>query len=57
MIFARPRYSSHMRMWTILLQSFLAASIFFVWIVRYANIVEEFKQFRLPDWLRDLSAS
>lgn len=37
----------------ILLQVFVAASIFFVWIVRYANIVEEFKQYRYPDWLRD----
>lgn len=38
---------------TIFLQVFVAASIFFVWGVRYANIVEEFKQYRLPDWLRD----
>ena len=37
----------------IFLQIFVAASIFFVWGVRYANIVEEFKQFQLPDWLRD----
>lgn len=35
------------------LQTFVAASIFFVWGVRYANIVEEFNQYRLPDWLRD----
>ena len=35
------------------LQAFVAASIFFVWGVRYANIVEEFKHYRLPDWLRD----
>ena len=38
----------------VFLQVFVAASIFFVWGVRYANIVEEFKQYRLPDWLRDL---
>ena len=37
----------------IFLQALVAASIFFVWGVRYANIVEEFKQYRLPDWLRD----
>ena len=37
----------------ILLQAFVAASIFFVWVVRYANIVVEFQQYRLPDWLRD----
>lgn len=39
---------------TISLQAFVAASIFFVWVVRYANIVQEFKQYGLPDWLRDL---
>jgi hypothetical protein len=36
------------------LQALVAASVFFVWVVRYANIVQEFKQFGLPDWLRDL---
>ena len=35
------------------LQAFLAASIFFVWGVRYENILEEFKHYGLPDWLRD----
>ena len=39
---------------TISLQAFVAASVFFVWVVRYANIVQEFKQYGLPDWLRDL---
>ena len=38
---------------TISLQALVAASIFFVWVVRYDNIIQEFKQFRLPDWLRD----
>jgi uncharacterized membrane protein YphA (DoxX/SURF4 family) len=38
---------------TILLQAFGAASIFFVWVVRYPNIVAEFQTYRLPDWLRD----
>ena len=37
----------------IALQAFVAASIFFVWVVRYANIIEEFRHYRLPDWLRD----
>jgi hypothetical protein len=32
----------------------LPPSIFFVWVVRYANIVEEFTQYGLPNWLRDL---
>lgn len=39
---------------TIFLQALVAASIFFVWVVRYFNIVEEFKQYGLPNWLRDL---
>jgi uncharacterized membrane protein YphA (DoxX/SURF4 family) len=39
---------------TIALQSFVAASVFFVWVVRYANIIQEFKQYGYPDWLRDL---
>lgn len=39
---------------TIALQALVAASIFFVWVVRYANIIQEFRQYGLPDWLRDL---
>jgi len=39
---------------TIVLQALVAASIFFVWVVRYDNIIHEFKQYGLPDWLRDL---
>jgi uncharacterized membrane protein YphA (DoxX/SURF4 family) len=39
---------------TIGLQALVAASVFFVWVVRYANIVQEFRQYGLPDWLRDL---
>jgi hypothetical protein len=39
---------------TICLQILVAASVFFVWVVRYANIVQEFKQYGLPDGLRDL---
>ena len=35
-------------------QALVAAAVFFVWVVRYPNIVEEFKQFGLPEWLRDL---
>ena len=38
---------------TISLQALIAASIFFVWVVRYDNIIAEFKQYGLPDWLRD----
>lgn len=36
------------------LQALVAAAVFFVWVVRYANIVEEFRHFGLPEWLRDL---
>jgi hypothetical protein len=32
----------------------ILSSVFFVWVVRYQNIVNEFKQFKYPDWLRDL---
>ncbi|MDA7632491.1 DoxX family protein [bacterium] len=39
---------------TVSLQALVAASIFFVWVVRYENIVSEFRQFGYPDWLRDL---
>ena len=39
---------------TIVLQALVAASIFFVWVVRYDNIIQEFKHYGLPDWLRDL---
>ncbi len=38
---------------TIALQALVAASIFFVWVIRYDNIIAEFKQYRLPDRLRD----
>lgn len=39
---------------SVCLQALVAAAILFVWVVRYANIIQEFKQFGLPDWLRDL---
>ena len=39
---------------TISLQALVAASVFFVWVVRYDNIIAEFKQYGLPNWLRDL---
>jgi hypothetical protein len=37
----------------IALQALVAAAVFFVWVVRYPNIVLEFKQLKLPDWIRD----
>lgn len=34
---------------------FIATSIFFVWVIRYDNIILEFKEFNLPNWIRDLT--
>ena len=36
------------------IKAVVTGAIFFVWVVRYQNIVEEFKVYRLPSWLRDL---
>jgi|TARA_B100000959_G_scaffold254132_1_gene285600 hypothetical protein len=36
------------------LKILVGVSIFFVWVVRYQNIVEEFKIYQLPNWLRDI---
>ena len=47
-------YDAVMETLTISLQALVAASIFFVWVVRYNNAIQEFKQYGLPDWLRDL---
>ncbi len=33
----------------------IAAAIFFVWVIRYDNIIKEFQEYGLPDWLRDLT--
>ena len=38
----------------ILLKTFVFSSVLFVWVIRYHNIVEEFKLFAYPNWLRDL---
>jgi len=37
----------------IFLQALVTASIFFVWVVRYDNLIQEFRQYGLPDWLLD----
>ena len=37
-----------------ILTMFVFGSILFVWVVRYENIKDEFKHFKLPEWLRDL---
>tara|TARA_Y100000588_G_scaffold334901_1_gene374677 strand:+ start:776 stop:1126 length:351 start_codon:yes stop_codon:yes gene_type:complete len=36
------------------LKALVAGSTFFVWVVWYQNIAEEFKVYGLPIWLRDL---
>ena len=36
------------------LKIFVFSSVLFVWVVRYSNIVEEFRFYNYPDWLRDL---
>jgi hypothetical protein len=33
----------------------VVTSIFFVWVVRYENIVKEFEEYGIPGWLRDLT--
>jgi|TARA_B110000263_G_scaffold155124_1_gene134662 uncharacterized membrane protein YphA (DoxX/SURF4 family) len=38
----------------LILKILVAISIFFVWVIRYDNIIEEFKSYNYPDWLRDL---
>lgn len=37
-----------------LLQTFVAMSVFYVWVVRYPAVVADFKDFDLPDAVRDL---
>jgi hypothetical protein len=37
-----------------IIKTIIATSIFFVWVVRYREIIEEFKFYNLPPWLRDL---
>ncbi|MBL6722573.1 MAG: DoxX family protein [Candidatus Margulisbacteria bacterium] len=36
------------------LKIILSASIFFVWVVRYDNIIKEFNEYNMPCWFRDL---
>lgn len=37
------------------LKILVATSIFFVWVVRYKNILKEFEEYGIPGWLRDLT--
>ena len=36
-----------------ILKIIVFTSVLFVWVVRYQNIVEEFKLYGYPSWLRD----
>ena len=41
---------------TTMLKIVISTSLFFVWVVRYDNIITEFrKDYNYPDWLRDLT--
>ena len=41
---------------TMVLKIVISTTLFFVWVVRYDNIITEFrKDFNYPDWLRDLT--
>jgi hypothetical protein len=37
-----------------ILKIIIFTSVLFVWCVRYQNIIEEFKKYGYPTWLRDL---
>lgn len=36
-----------------IIKALISVGLFYVWVVRYNNIVEEFKLYNLPDYLRD----
>ena len=41
---------------TTVLRVVISTALFFVWVVRYDNIIMEFrKDYNYPDWLRDLT--
>ena len=41
---------------TAVLKIVISTALFFVWVVRYDNIIIEFrKDYNYPDWLRDLT--
>ena len=41
---------------TTVLRIVISTALFFVWVVRYDNIIMEFrKDYNYPDWLRDLT--
>ena len=41
---------------TTVLRIVISTTLFFVWVVRYDNIITEFrKDYNYPDWLRDMT--
>lgn len=40
-----------------LLQTFVAMSVIYVWVVRYPAVLADFTAFGLPDWLRDFTGA
>jgi hypothetical protein len=38
-----------------LMQTFIAISVMYVWVVRYQAVLNDFTTFQLPDWLRDVT--
>jgi hypothetical protein len=49
-----PRMTITMPLALEILSILVFGSIIFVWGIRYNNIKDEFKLFKLPNWLRDL---
>jgi hypothetical protein len=39
------------------LQTFVAMSVIYVWVVRYPAVLADFTAFGLPDWLRDITGA
>ena len=46
---------THISALLIIFKTILSISIFFVWVVRYKNITEEFKGYYYPYWFRDFT--
>ena len=46
---------SHISALLAIFKTILSISIFFVWVVRYKNITEEFKGYYYPYWFRDFT--
>ena len=38
-----------------MMQTFVAMSVIYVWVVRYEAVLDDFSTFQLPSWLRDIT--